>query len=376
MAEELFTDIINNLGKAKKVLVLDCDNTLWSGVLGEDGTAGIKMSYGTSVGSIFADVQSFVGTLASKGVVICLCSKNNLADVQDVIDHHPDMQIGNDIVAVKKINWEDKASNIKAIANELNLGLDSVVFLDDSDFEVDLVASQLPEVTVLQVPKKLHEYPNYLLNKSDLFFNPYLTSEDRSKSAIYRSQSERNAEKQKFTDIEDFLRSLEMEVVFREDSSDSIERIAQLTNKTNQFNLTTVRYSDGDIRRFAADSNYKVISINVSDKFGEQGLVGIVILYQKNDDITIDTFLMSCRVIGRNIEYVIMDHIIGLCRESGATSIYSYYRPTLKNQQVAEFYPNCGFDVLQDDTDDTQFVLLIQSYESKKINYIRLKNEI
>ena len=368
--------VLAYLGKAKKVLVLDCDNTLWSGVLGEDGTDGIKMSYDTGVGSIFADIQSFVGTLASQGVIICLCSKNNLVDVQDVIDHHPDMQIGNDIIAVKKINWEDKASNIKAIANELSLGLDSIVFLDDSDFEVDLVASQLPEVTVLQVPKKLHEYPNYLLNKSDLFFNSNLTSEDRSKSAIYRSQSERNTEKQKFTDIEDFLRSLEMEVSFRENASDSIERIAQLTHKTNQFNLTTVRYSDGDIRRFMTDPNYKVISVNVSDKFGAQGLVGVVILCQKNDDITIDSFLMSCRVIGRNIEYVIMDHIIGLCRESGASSIYSSYRPTLKNQQVAEFYPNCDFDVLHDDSDDKEFALLIQSYESKKINYIRLKNEI
>lgn len=364
------------LGKAKKVLVLDCDNTLWSGVLGEDGAEGIKMSYDTGVGSIFADVQSLVGALASQGVIICLCSKNNLTDVQDVIDHHPDMQIGNDILAVKKINWEDKASNIKAIARELNLGLDSVVFLDDSDFEVDLVASQVPEVTVLQVPKNLYEYPTYLLQKSDLFFNPNLTSEDRSKSAIYKSQNERNAEKEKFTDIEDFLRSLEMEVSFRENASDSIPRIAQLTQKTNQFNLTTERYSDSDIRRIMADPNYIVISVKVSDKFGEQGLVGVAILCQTEGDFIIDSFLMSCRIIGRNIECVIMDHIVGLCREAGATMLYGAYRPSLKNHQVADFYPRCGFDVLQGDSDITRFALPLQSYKSKKINYIRLRNEI
>lgn len=367
--------ILAKAGSAKKVLVLDCDNTLWSGVLGEEGTTGIKMSYQSSVGAIFSDIQSLVCGLASRGVIICLCSKNNLADVQDIIDHHPDMKINDDIIAVKKINWDDKASNIVEIANELNLGLDSIVFLDDSDFEVNLVKSRLPEITVLQVPKKLHDYPDYFARSSRLFFNPYHTSEDKSKSSVYKDQGKRNTERQKFTNVKDYLRSLEMQACFRLDPVDSLERVAQLTNKTNQFNLTTKRYSEGDISKYMLDPDVSVLTVNVADKFGDQGLVGVVILCACGEVATIDTFLMSCRVIGRDIELVIVDTLVNLSKLLGIKKLNSSYNPTLKNVQVSNFYEICGFEVSKEQGDARQYELLIEDYRFKEIEYVRVINE-
>lgn len=367
--------IIAANGKSKKALIFDCDNTLWKGILGEDGADNIEMSKATKDGIIFNEIQNIALSLNKRGILIGICSKNNLQEVQKVIDSHSDMQIKNENITIKKINWVDKATNIDEIAKELNIGLDSIVFIDDSSFEVNLVKEKLPEVTVLQVPKRLTDYPRMLRNNLNLFYNLSQTSEDFQKIQMYRQQAERKSFENSFNNIEDYLTSLELNVKIEKDNKTLIPRISQLTQKTNQFNLTTKRYTESEIQSFIDDDDRLIYTFSVSDKFGDNGVTGLCIInvnYSKAI-AEIDSILMSCRIIGRNIEYAFMNFIIKELKDLKINQINAKYSKSLKNNQVKIFFNTCNFNVVTEAENETTYCLDVQEYKSNEIKYINIE---
>lgn len=352
-------------GKVKKALIFDCDNTLWKGILGEDGFEKIKM---------YKEIQYLAIQLSKKGVIIGLCSKNNPEDVDEVLEKHPKMILKDEDIVIKKVNWEDKATNLKSIAKELNIGLDSIVFIDDSDFEVNLIKEELPMIEVFQVPNKEYEYAMMIRDILNLFYNPKETKEDLEKVKMYKTQIKRAKEEENITDIEEYLKGLGLNITYFIDDISQADRISQMTQKTNQFNLTTKRYTKIDIETFINNKNMSVISISVNDKFGDSGIVGLAILEFKNDLAIIDTFLMSCRVLGRNIEYRFMDIIFDILKDKSISKVNSVYIKTLKNDQVSDLYDRYGFEVLEKDENLTKYRMLVKNYKNKNLNYIGVKN--
>ncbi len=342
-AQEL-VKIANALkGKSKKCLILDCDNTLWGGVIGEDGLRGIKLSRYSYPGNIFWEFQKSVLRLQERGVLIAICSKNNEQDVWEVFDDHSDCILKREHLSSWRINWNDKASNIKSLAAELNLGIDSFVFVDDNPVECGLIRDMLPEVTVLQVPDKLYTYPQ-LLNRDGLFDTLTVSAEDRQRSELYRNEVNRKHEQTKFETIDQYLASLSLSITVHHVKDDEIPRVAQLTQKTNQFNLTTRRYSEAKIKALCNNSDSAVMSLFVRDKFGESGLTGVLIARQEGDIGIIDLLLMSCRILGRNIEHAFVQQSLALIEQTwGEKRWRAEFIPTQKNQQVAAYWPSIGF---------------------------------
>ena len=363
-------------GKSKKILIFDCDNTLWKGILGEDGFDNIEMGPHTKNGIFFHEIQNIAVSLNNNGVLLGLCSKNNSADVEELIDMHPDILIKNDRIAIKKVNWKDKATNLKEIANELNIGLDSFVFIDDSSFEVNLIRDQLPEVTILQVPKKLYQYPKMLRENLGLFYNLSFAKEDLIKNEIYKQQAKRESIKSKYTNIIDYLASLELKINISINNKKIIPRISQMSQKTNQFNLTTQRYTEIDIEKFTNLDSSKVYAWSVSDKFGDNGTTGmsIITVNKENQSAMIDSFLMSCRIIGRNIEFSVMDFIVNDLENSNVKIILANYNETKKNIQVKNFYEDCSFTISNKKEKQSEYKLELKNYKPKNINYIKLEN--
>ena len=364
--------IMSVKGKSKKVLIFDCDNTLWNGILGEDGFENIEMSTNSKKGIYFNEVQKIAISLNKKGVLLGLCSKNNEIDVQNVIDKHPDFQIGNNSLIIKKINWLDKASNIREIAEELNVGLDSIVFVDDSPFEVEYIKSQLPQVTVIKVPKILSDYPKMINKASQLFYNVSFSKEDVSKTVMYQQNIKRKSLENKFENIDDFLTSLEIKVDVIENDLMNIPRISQLTQKTNQFNLTTKRYTENEINAFMLSDEYLVYSFRVSDKFGDNGITGLSILKINDMECIIDTFLMSCRIIGRKIELAFMNLLIEKLKQKGFSSVSASYIKSQKNNQVNDFYLNFNFKETSVEDLKTNYKLETNNFKSNKLKHIKI----
>lgn len=368
--------IMSATGKVKKALIFDCDDTLWKGILGEDGFDNIEMSSRTKDGTIFSEIQSIALALNKQGILIGLCSKNNPNDIDEVIKSHPDMQLRDGNITIKKNNWTDKVTNLQKIAKELNIGLDSLVFVDDSYFEVNLIKEQLPEVTVLQVPERLYDYPKILRQNISLFYNLSSTKEDERKIEMYKQQIYRGNAKKRFSDIEEYLASLELKLTIFEDDESIIPRMSQMSQKTNQFNLTTKRYTEGDIKNFITADDSKIFAFSVSDKFGDSGVTGLCIINfdEKSQTANIDTFLMSCRIIGRNIEYAFMDYLINFINKNKIKTITARYIKTNKNEQVIEFYETCSFSLIEFNNEIKYYELIVEKYEPKKIKYIEVKN--
>lgn len=367
--------ILKNNGRLKKAIIFDCDNTLWKGVVGEDGIEGIDMSPTSKFGKFYHFVQRIAVYLSKRGVIVGLCSKNNEQDVLDVLRNHKDMILNEDHIVIKKINWLDKASNLRDIASELNIGIDSLIFVDDSDFEINLIKEQVPEIFTIQVPTLISDYPDVVFKKAIKYFNLVLNAEDAKKTEIYKQQFERENSKTAFSSIEDYLASLEIELIVVKNDQLHIPRIAQLTQKTNQFNLTTKRYTENQIQQFVSNINFEVYAMFVNDKFGDNGLTGVCIAYEdeKNPQIVkIDSLLMSCRIIGRNIEFVYLNYIINDLAKKGYQIIKADYIPTKKNGQVEYFYDNIGLKLV-DNIDGTKHYLLdISNYEPKNVDYIKI----
>lgn len=359
-------------GLAKKALVFDCDNTLWKGILGEDEIDNLVMSSQTHEGSIFEEVQSLALELAKGGVLLGLCSKNNPDEVDEVLSKHPDMKIRNGDIVIKKVNWDDKVSNLKAIATELNIGLDSIVFVDDSSFEINLVRENLPQVTVLQVPARLSDYPALMREHAGLFFNLSRTSEDAKKTEMYKVQALREGERENFHTMEEYLRSLEIRIFIHIDPTALAPRIAQLTQKTNQFNLTTKRYTEADIEGFVKSQTHTVVGFGVSDKFGDSGIVGAVIISFSENKAEVDTFLMSCRVIGRNVELAVFDWVLGYIKRRNINTVSAEYRRTQKNAQVMHFYGKLGFKVLENTETVKRYAADIGALTKNHLDYLEV----
>ena len=361
--EQIKPIFLAKIGNIKKALIFDCDNTLWKGTLGEDGFNGIK---------IFQEIQYLALQLAKKGVVIGLCSKNNPEDVENVLENHPDMILKNDDIIIKAVNWDNKVINLKFIAEDLNIGLDSLVFIDDSSFEIGLVKQELPTIKTFQVPSREYEYGLMMKKVVNLFYNPYKTKEDGFKTQMYKDQAKRTKEKNKAVDLESYLISLGMSVTVHLDDLKQVSRISQLTQKTNQFNLTTRRYTESDIKNFISDDSKIVITIEVNDKYGSSGLTGLAILCQKTAEI--DTLLLSCRILGRNIEYKFMDIIINIAKKNNVDFLNAHFIKTRKNSQVEDFYDKCNFDTIVKSSDSSTYSLDLHSFKYKNIKYIEVKD--
>ena len=343
VAREL-TNIVRALkGLAKKCLVLDCDNTLWGGVMGEDGIDGIRLDGHDYPGKAYYDFQKSVLQLAERGVLVVLCSKNNEADVLEVLDNHPWCLIKRSHLSGYRINWEDKATNIAGLAEELNLGLDSFVYVDDNPAEVELVRQVLPQVTALLVPEKLYTYPALLLH-GGWFDTLTVSQEDRQRAALYQGEVQRKAERNLHVDLDAYLASMEIEADVHRATAGEVARVAQLTQKTNQFNLTTRRYSDHDIEALRSGADSAVFTLTARDRFGVLGLVGVLVMRKEGDHAVFDTLLMSCRVLGRGLETAFVLECMEQAREQwGLRSWSAEYVPTPKNGQVATFWDGFGF---------------------------------
>ena len=329
-------------GKAKKCLVLDCDNMLWGGVIGEDGPQGIRLD------KAYREFQRSILQLHERGVIVALCSKNNEDDVWEVLDSHPDCLLKKSHLSAWRINWENKASNINALSSELNLVLDSFVYVDDSPRECQLIREALPQVTVLQVPESLHEYATLLLDDG-LFDTLSASVEDKNRTSFYRTEAERSQDRQLHVDLDAYLTSLDQTLTVWEATEKDRPRIAQLTQKTNQFNLTTQRYSEGQIAEFMSDESTAVLAMSVSDKYGDLGTTGVLIARHFNDITNIDSLLLSCRVLGRKLEYAFVDTCLNLLASRWALSSWkAEYRPTKKNAQAVDFWDRVGFSLQAD----------------------------
>ena len=363
-------------GKSKKALIFDCDNTLWKGVVGEDGMTGIDMSPTSNAGVIFSEVQKIALSLNQEGVILGVCSKNNLSDVEKVFYEHPDMLIRNEALTIKKINWKDKVSNLKEISQELNVGLDSIVYVDDSSFEVNLIRQQLPEIMVVQVPKKTHEYPEMINSLKGLFYTLSKTKEDYNKVQLYAEQTQRVKKINEYANIEDYLSTLSLIMTIYVDEITLASRLAQLCQKTNQFNLTTKRHSEGNILEFIEDDSVYVMAIKVSDNFGDSGITGLCIfnINRVSGEAEIDTLLMSCRVIGRNIEFALMDSVMNKIKLEGATIVKATYSMTLKNEQVKDFYERCSFNKVSSNEEKFEYLIEVDKYKPRNLDYIEVKH--
>jgi FkbH-like protein len=358
--------------KRKKCLVLDLDNTLWGGVLGEDGGNGIKIG-SDYPGNAFLLFQEYLVELSKNGVILTVCSKNNEQDVLDVWEQNPYIKLKKEHISAYRINWRNKADNIKELAEELNIGLDSMVFVDDSPTERELVKQILPMVKVPDFPNQPYMLPAFAVSLIENYFRTYiLTPEDKNKTEQYKANSQRAESQKKFNDFSGYLISLEMELTIETANPYTISRIAQMTQKTNQFNLTTQRYTDTDIQRFV-DSGDKVYCLSVKDKFGDSGITGCIILKngKSKKEMSIDSLLLSCRILGKGIEKVFVNKVLSILKSEGFEQVEANYIPTQKNAQVADFYDRIGFD-LQSDNGEKKYSIELSKNDFKIESYFHI----
>ncbi len=332
-------------GMHKKCIAVDLDNTLWGGVIGEDGVEGIVLS-SFKEGARYYDTQLLLRKMKEQGVMIAIVSKNNTEDVEPVFNH-PDMVLQHEDFVAEVINWEPKTVNIRQLAANLNIGLDSFVFLDDNPAERERMKAECPEVTVIDFPKDSSQLPAVVAKAyDDYFLSLEVTGEDTKKTAMYRAESQRKAELSSATSVEDYLKNLEMTMDVHLMKPEEEKRVTQLTNKTNQFNVTTKRYSEEEIHALATGEDSDILTVHMADKYGDQGLVAVLILKYEKEIADIDTFLMSCRVMGRSAENEIMAQIKKLLDQKSIKKVKAAYIKTAKNAPVLELYDKLGFTLV------------------------------
>ncbi len=348
-------------GKTRKCLILDCDNTLWGGILGEDGATGIKLGP-TYPGSSYQNFQKQILNLYNRGVILAICSKNNEEDVLAILENHEHMILKKHHFACLKINWENKASNIANIAKELNIGLDSLVFADDNEFECDWIKSQFPEVKTLHMTGDPALYQNILINPG-YFDSLFFSEEDKSKTEMYLSEKKRSELLVLTSSYEVYLNDLHIQATIEKAQAQDLERVAQLTQKTNQFNLTTVRYTEDNINQLVSSEDSDIYTLKVSDKVSDLGLIAVGIIRYEGDMAVIDSFLMSCRALGRGLEDALLAFMINEAWKNKKTKIKGRYVPTKKNIQTQEFYNKNKFELLSTGEDFTDWELDLTNNE-------------
>ncbi len=351
LANEYLKFIIATTGKTKKCIVVDLDNTLWGGIVGEIGWNEIQIGQ-THPGNAYLDFQRELLKLYQKGIVLAINSKNNEADVMEVFEKREEMVLKKHHFACMKINWENKAKNMAEIAQELNLGIDSFVFFDDNPAERELIRQQCPEVLTVELPDNPQLYARVLKALPD-FEKVAFTEEDLTRGRLYYEDLQRKQEQKQSTSMENFFYSLGMEATICKNEKSAIARLTDLTQKTNQFNLTTIRYSKEEISKLIDAKDSRVYSLRVTDKFGDLGLVGEIIIRENKDTWEIDTFLLSCRVMGRFLEVAFLAHVIDDARKGGIKSIIGRYVPTKKNLPVAQIYKELGFQKSAEENGNT-----------------------
>ena len=367
IAENVVSIIVTLTGKIKKCLITDLDNTLWGGVIGDDGMEGIQIG-DLGIGIVYSDIQRWIKELSKRGVAIAVCSKNDEDKAKEPFEKHPDMVLKMDDISVFVANWNDKASNIKEIQAILNIGFDSMVFLDDNPFERNLVKQLLPDVEVPDLPEDPSQFLK-TLQSLNIFETVGISDEDKKRTELYREESQRTAIKSKSDSIEEFLCGLNMTGSIKSFDKFSIPRVAQLTQRSNQFNLRTVRYSEEDIIRISNSDQYITMSVSLKDKFGEYGIICVVILKKEEENgLFIDTLLMSCRVLKRSVEEYVFNNMVSIARENGFKKIRGEYVPTAKNGMVKNLYSDYGFEHIGDG-----FYELSVSRYNKKNTYVEEK---
>jgi FkbH-like protein len=343
LAEELMGYVKANLGVNRKCIVLDLDNTLWGGIIGEDGFDRIDLSL-KPPGMAFMEFQRVLLALYQRGVILAINSRNNEDEALRAIRDHPFMVLREEHFATMKINWSDKISNMKEIAQELNIGLDSIVYFDDDPINRELMSKAIPQIKTVDLPDDPSLYASTLMQIND-FNTLVMTNEDRNRGEMYRQEHKRTELKRSSSNLEDFLKQLEIRVTMKKANNFTIPRIAQLTLKTNQFNLTTRRYQEEDVETLAQDHTKLIGCAQTQDKFGDNGITGVYIVNKNHVDKEwfIDTFLLSCRVMGRGIEDAMMGYILSKAKEEGVTKVKAEFIPTKKNKPCEQLLPNFGF---------------------------------
>lgn len=350
-AEKITIPIMTFNGKPKKALVLDCDNTLWSGIIGEDKNICKKKNW-----VLFKKIQKIYKNLKLRGLILCICSKNNFKDVENFFKSNRMPLKFNDFT-IKKINWNNKVNNIKEISKELNINLDSFLFIDDSSFEIGAVKKYLKNVDCFQVPKRDNQYLYEIENLEYDLSILKQTKEDKIRLKSYEQEKKRLYSREKFQNINDYIKSLNISIKYKSNSKITVQRASQMCQRTNQFNLTTMRHNESDIKKFVKSKNTLITEISVKDKYGDYGITGlsIVLIDNKNKTANIDTFLLSCRIIGRGIENEYLSWIIKKLKKIGVNKVYSKYVKTQKNELVKEFYDNNKFRIISSNSNKKDY---------------------
>ncbi len=351
------------LGKNKKAFVLDLDNTLWGGVIGDDGQEGIVIGNETSVAQSYTEFQNYIKLHKNLGIVLTVCSKNDEENALLGLNHPDSVLTPDDFVSIKA-NWNTKDNNISEIASELNILTDSILFIDDNPAERDIVTAQLPGVIAPDINPVEHYIQK--IDRGGYFEVTSFSEDDAKRNEMYKKNAERLNQQKQFANYEDYLKSLEMEAVIKDFDDVYLQRIVQLTNKSNQFNLTTKRYTQAEMEEVFHNDNYIRLYGKLDDKFGHNGVVSVVIGRKEENQLHIDLWLMSCRVLKRDMEFAMLDRLVEECRNSGITEIYGYYYKTAKNNMVSELFGTFGFkNIVCTENGDSVWYLDISDYQNK-----------
>ncbi|MEO7534680.1 MAG: HAD-IIIC family phosphatase [Ferruginibacter sp.] len=347
-------------GNFKKCLVLDLDNTLWGGVIGDDGLEGIQIG-SLGIGKAFTLLQKWVKELKKRGIIICVCSKNIESVAKEVFEKHPEMILRPDDIAVFAVNWDNKVDNIHFIKSTLNIGFDSMVFLDDSAFERTMVKEAIPALEVPSLPEDPADYLPYL-QSLNLFETSSYTMEDEHRTCLYKEEAERLSLQKVYQNEDEFLKTLQMEAEIAPVNTFTIPRAAQLSQRSNQFNLRTVRYTEADLEKIAHSPGYISFTVRLKDKFGDNGIISLIILKKDaQPSLFIETWLMSCRVLKRGVEDFILNRIVEMAATNHCETIIGEYLPSAKNALVKDHYAKLGFEL-----EDSLWSLSVSSYKTKR----------
>jgi len=357
VARNLVDIVLPMMGKLKKCLILDLDNTLWGGIIGDDGMENIQIG-DLGIGKAYSQLQQWALQLKHRGIILAVSSKNTESIAREPFERHPDMVLRMDDISVFVANWENKADNIRYIQSILNIGFDSMVFIDDNPFERELVKKEIPGITVPDLPEDPAKYLDFLRGLN-LFETASYSEEDAERTRQYREEAKRVVAQQSYSSQDEYLRSLQMTSAVKGFDSFNTPRVAQLTQRSNQFNLRTVRYTEGEIAALITAPGAYTLSFDLKDSYGDHGLIAALILKEQEGALFIDTWVMSCRVLSRGMEQFIINQIVNLAEKQKISSVIGEYLPTQKNGIVKELYPSLGFV-----QDNGKWMLSVQDFKS------------
>jgi FkbH-like protein len=366
-ADHVMRIIAAQMGRSRRVLVLDLDNTIWGGIVGDDGVDGLVLGTGTPLGETYSALQRMALSYKERGIVLCVSSKNDETIALDAFRNHPEMILKEEDIVAFRVNWDDKAANIKAISDMIDLGLDSFVFLDDNPAERKRVRDALPSVAVPELPKDPSEWIS-VFQAAGYFEQAGFSREDQLRVGFYKANARRTAQLERIGNHDDYLRSLEMTLSIAPFDAAGRKRIAQLISKSNQFNLTTRRYSETEVAALQSNPDAVTLQARLEDIFGDNGMISAVICLQQDRRWEIDTWIMSCRVLGRQVDETILQHLVRQARTAGITDLIGRYIPTAKNGLVRDHFSKLGFTLIDAQADgETAWRLVVNNYCDKDL---------